>query len=81
MCFEPESRALASWGAFHFILTTCQELCEELSHQRVSDILVEEEINVFDYELEKLIFHIKRQMLEVLLPFISFIHGFKKKKL
>jgi len=46
----------------------------------VFDNLVEEEINVFDYELEKLIFHMKHQVLEVLLPFISFMHGLKLKK-
>ncbi len=45
----------------------------------MSDNLVKEEINVFDYELEKLIFRMKRQVLKVFLPFISFIHGFKKK--
>ncbi len=63
-------------GALHFILTTCRELCEELSCQRVPNSLVEEEINVFDYELEKLVFHMKRQVLEVLLPFIPFMHDF-----
>jgi hypothetical protein len=42
----------------------------------VPNSLVEEEINVFDYELEKLVFHMKRQVLEVLLPFIPFMHDF-----
>jgi hypothetical protein len=32
--------------ALQFILTTCQELHDELSHQRVLDSLVEEEINM-----------------------------------
>jgi hypothetical protein len=42
----------------------------------VPNSLVEEEINVFDYELEELISHMKCQMLEVFLPFISLMHGF-----
>ncbi len=43
------------------------------------DNLAKEEINVFDYELEKFISHMKHQVLKVLLPFISFMHGLKKK--
>jgi len=46
----------------------------------VSNNLVEEEINVFNYELEEFIFGVKRQVLKVLLPFISFMHGFQKMK-
>ncbi len=42
----------------------------------MSNSLVEEGINVFDYELKKLIFHMQHQVLEVLMPFIYFIHGF-----
>jgi len=45
----------------------------------VSYSLVEKEIHVFDYELEEFISRMKRQVLKVLLPFISFMHGFKKK--
>ncbi len=44
------------------------------------DNLLEEEINVFDYELEELISCMKCQMLEVLLPFVSFMHIFQKKE-
>ncbi len=40
--------------------------------------LAEKEINVFNYELEELILGMKCQ--EVLLPFISFMHGFQKMK-
>jgi hypothetical protein len=47
-----------------------------LQHQKVPNNLVEEDINIFDYELEKFIFCMKHQVLEVLLPFISFMHGF-----
>jgi len=46
----------------------------------VPNNLVEEEINVFNYELEELILGVKCQVLEVLLPFISFMHGFQKMK-
>jgi hypothetical protein len=45
----------------------------------VPNSLVEEEINVFNYELEELISRMKRQMLEVLLPSITLMHGFQKK--
>ncbi len=38
--------------------------------------LAKEEINVFDYELEEFISHMKHQVPKVLLPFISFMHGF-----
>ncbi len=62
--------------ALHFILTTCQEFRDELSHQRVLNNLAKEEINIFNYELEELISRMKCQVLEVLLPFISFVHGF-----
>ncbi len=34
------------------------------------DNITKEEINVFDYELKEFIFHVKRQLLKVLLPFI-----------
>jgi len=66
--------------ALHFILTKCQEFHDELSHQKVPNNLVEEEVNVFDYELEKLISHMKCQMLKVFLPFIYVMHGFFLKK-
>jgi hypothetical protein len=46
----------------------------------VLDNLVEEEIYVFDYDLEEFIFHLKCQVLKFLLNFISFMHGFQKKK-
>ncbi len=42
--------------------------------------LAKKEINVFDYELEELISCMKCQVLEVLLPFISFMHGLEEKK-
>jgi len=45
----------------------------------VPNNLVEEKINVFN-ELEELILGMKHQVLEVLLPFISFMHGFQKMK-
>ncbi len=41
--------------------------------------LAKEEINVFDYELEEFISCMKGQVLKVLLPFISFMHGLEKK--
>jgi hypothetical protein len=46
----------------------------------VPNNLVEKEINVFNCELEELILGMKRQVLEVLLPFISFMHCFQKMK-
>ncbi len=42
--------------------------------------LAKEEINAFDFELEEFISHMKRQVLEVLWPFISFMHVIDKKK-
>jgi hypothetical protein len=80
VCFESESRALAPWRCLHFIITACQEFCDELSHQKVLNYFAEEEINVFDYELEELISCMKCQVLEILLPFISFMHGFFLKR-
>ncbi len=42
--------------------------------------LIENEINIFDFVLEELISRMKHYVLEVLLPFISFMHDFDKKK-
>ncbi len=38
------------------------------------------EVNVFDTKLEEHIVHMKHQVLEVFQPFLSFLHGFKRKK-
>lgn len=64
----------------HFIITKTRELCDEVVNVVVPKRMGDHEVNVFDTKLEEHIVHMKHQVLEVFQPFLSFLHGFKRKK-
>jgi hypothetical protein len=64
----------------HFIITKTQELCDEVVNVVVPKRMGDLEVNVFDTKLEEHIVHMKHQVLEFFQPFLSFLHGFKRKK-
>jgi len=79
VCFELEPRASIPWECFPFysnymLIILWRAFIVEGARQPCW-----EEINVFDCELEEFIFHMKCQVLKVLLPIISLMHGFPKK--
>lgn len=67
------------WVTPHFIISTCQDIDENLICQIISNNLAKEEANVLNLELEQLIDDMKCQVLEVFQPLISFLHAFHMK--
>jgi hypothetical protein len=63
-----------------YVINKTYEVCDELINVVVPDSLGDLETNAFDVELTKLMICMKLQILEVLQPFLSFMHGFDKKR-
>jgi hypothetical protein len=67
-------------GALHFVVTKTWELCDEVVNLAVPGNMGDLETNVFDTELEELMVHMKSQVLEFFQPFLSFLHGLRKRR-
>jgi hypothetical protein len=63
-----------------YVINKTYEVCDELINVVVPDSLGDLETNAFDVELTKLMICMKLQILEVLQPFLSFMHVFDKKR-
>jgi hypothetical protein len=63
-----------------YVINKTYEVHDELINVVVLNSLGDLEANAFDVKLTKLIINMKLQILEVLQPFLSFMHGFDKKR-
>jgi len=63
-----------------FIITKTHEVRDDVGHVVNRDGMGDPEANVFDVELAYLVIRIKCQILEVLQPFLYFMHAFEKKR-
>jgi len=73
---ELELWILATWKHLEVVISTCCELHDELAYYTILDNLLNLDVLIFYIELEELEIHMKHQVLEVLLPFILFLHEF-----
>jgi hypothetical protein len=65
--------------ALQFSITKTLEVCDEVDHAVNHDGMANPEASAFDVELAKLMIHMKWEIMEVLQPFLSFMHAFEKK--
>jgi hypothetical protein len=63
-----------------YVINKTYKVCDEFINVVVPNSLGDLEANAFDVESTKLMFRMKLQILEVLQPFLSFMHGFDKKR-
>jgi hypothetical protein len=63
-----------------FIITKTHEVRDEVGHVVNLDGTGDQKANTFDVELAYLVILMKCQILEVLQPFLYFMHAFEKKK-
>jgi len=78
LCVELELKTLTPSGhTLSFIISMCEQFCDDLANYVVHDSLGDLEVNELDQELEEFMMHMKIQILECFfLPFTSFVHGF-----
>jgi hypothetical protein len=63
-----------------YVINKTYEVCDELINVVVPNSLGDLEANAFDVKLTKLMIRMKLQILEIFQPFLSFMHGFDKKR-